>query len=122
MIEAVVLDPNQELMMRFLVGEATDAERDAVEQRFITDSGYFDELCALEHEMLLALVHHRLPARWAKSFAAAVSASPDRQRRLEEVRDLAGVVGRETAPPQAGRIKLGRTPWLQAAALLALLA
>jgi len=86
--EATVPDHNEELMKRFLVGEATEQERDAIEDRFIGDPVFFEALSALEHDLLLSLAQGMLPERWATPLRAALHDSPDRQRHLDEVTQL----------------------------------
>lgn len=81
-------DHNEELMKRFLVGEGTDEERDAIEERFIADPVYFEALSALEHDMFLSLAQGTLPERWATPLRSALNDSPDRQRHLDEVIQL----------------------------------
>lgn len=112
-VEGQVPDHDQELMMRFLVGEVSTEEREAVEQRFVVDPDYFEVLSALEHEMILQLVRNELPARWARPLAEALDSSPDRRRHLEEVRMmLAATIQRGRRQPYV------RASWLQAAALI----
>lgn len=113
---------DDDLMRRFLAGGVTDEERDAVEQRFMDDAGFFERLASLEHEMMVDLVEGRLPARWAGPFRATIAAAPDRQRRLEEVRALLDAMspsGGTVSRPAASTQRLG---WMVLAASLVIVA
>lgn len=115
-------DHNEELMKRFLVGEVTDEERGALEERFFVDAEFFEALTALEHEMLVSLVQDTLPERWATPLRAALRGSTDRQRRLDEVTQLVdGLKRLAAAAPGATAVVVPIAPafrWLPAAAVV----
>ena len=113
-----VPDYNEELLMRFLVGEARVDEQSAIEQRFITDQEFFEALSALEHEMILSLVRGELAPRWAGPLTAALNSSPDRRRHLDEVREMVNVLRRPAATTSAKRGVPVRPWWLKAAAVI----
>ena len=73
-------------MRRFLVGEVSQSERDLVEERFMTDSTYFEALEALEDELILDYLRGELPEPWLKGFKARILDSPGRQKRVEDMR------------------------------------
>src|ERR1041385_2166938 len=75
---------NESLMRRFLVGDATDEERDMVERAFMEDGAFFESLCALEHEMIVQYVRNELPAEWRERFKSSIEASPARAARVRE--------------------------------------
>jgi hypothetical protein len=79
---------DEDLMERFLLGTATEEERDHLEERFLVDHGCFEALCAMEDEIILAHLRQELPADLEQQFRTAVLAAPARRRRVEEMRAL----------------------------------
>lgn len=119
--EAQVPDHSDELMKRFLVGEVSNEERDAIEQRFIEEPAFFEALGALEHEMLLSLVQNTLPERWAGPLRSVLADSPDRRRHFEEMQRLVQALGQAPAKATPIGVRAPASPdrwWLQAAAVL----
>jgi hypothetical protein len=110
-------EADEALMRRFLVGEVTDHERDSVETRMFDDPQFFESLGALEHEMLVLLARHELPARWAEPLTAVVAASPDRQRHLDDVRKLLAEMPQSQPARQPMRRSVLSEWWLRAAAV-----
>src|SRR5262245_49649918 len=72
-------------MARFLLGEVTAEERDAVEELFATDHEYFEALRALEDELIVRHLKRELPQEWRTPFDRAYLQSPDRRRRVDEI-------------------------------------
>jgi hypothetical protein len=79
---------DEELMRRFLVSDVSEAERELVERFVAEDREYFEELCALESDMITAYLQGRLPREWRARFEESVRASPARRRQIEEQRAI----------------------------------
>lgn len=79
---------DEDLMKRFVLGDVSDAERERVEQAFQENSEYFDELCALEDELILLHLRDELPEVWTTRFRKVLEESPALARHVEETRAL----------------------------------
>jgi hypothetical protein len=79
---------DEDLMRRFLVSDVSEAEREQVERQVAEDREYFEELCALESDMIVAYLQGRLPREWHERFEQSVLASPARRREVEEQRAI----------------------------------
>lgn len=112
-----MMHADEDLLRRFLVDQASEEERERIEARMFADDEFFESLRALEHEMLVMLVRRELPARWAMPLTAAIAASPARQNRLDDVRQLVRTIVQP--PPAAAPVVAHRRSfraWLPAAA------
>jgi hypothetical protein len=76
---------DDDLKRRFLVGDVTPEEQAMVEARFMADAEYFEELRALEHELMLAHRRGELPEEWRARFKERVLDVPARHQRVEEL-------------------------------------
>ena len=114
-------DNEENLMRRFLVGQATPEEQALVDDRLASDPDYFDTLCAVEEELMLAHARGELADEWKSAFEAHVLGSPRRRARAERVSQFAAAVaeaGRTLAhedPARRAWLGLPR-PWAIAAA------
>ena len=61
-------DRQEAMMVRYLLGLATDEERANVEERFFSESAYFDQLLALEDSLIDDFVTGRMPAGQRSAF------------------------------------------------------
>jgi hypothetical protein len=113
---------DDDLMRRFLLGQATPEERDRVEERYMRDADYFEALCALEHELIVAHLQGQLPASWRDLFESQLDASPARRQRVEETRAFMNDLVAAAPPPALRRSRwVHRNSWYlaSAAAILA---
>lgn len=97
--------------LRYLFGEGTEAEREALERRFFEDESMAEEVEILENELVDAYVAGRLPADERARFEKAYLSSTERTAKVHFARAL----DRRLAPSAA----TGRGPstiWLLAAA------
>lgn len=62
-------------MLRYLMGGATDEECSHIEQRFLSDNDYFEELLTLEDALIDEYVTDRMPADQRELFQANFTAS-----------------------------------------------
>jgi len=72
-----------DLLIRYLLGELTEAERDHVEESYFADEKLNERLTMLEDAMLDAWVRGRLPPDAQDRYRRLAEASPDQRRRVE---------------------------------------
>jgi hypothetical protein len=75
-------------MTRFLLGDLPAEDRAQVEARLIEDPGYFEELAALEDEIILKWHRRELSREDRRLFAQTFFSSPERQERVDAARLL----------------------------------
>jgi hypothetical protein len=101
--------PTELAMRQYLLGEASEDERQALEEVYFEDSEVFDDLTALDDALIEAYVDGTMPVEQRDGFERTLAAFPRRQARLFLVRELAARAGRAKAPAES------RTPALAAA-------
>src|SRR5215471_14769527 len=70
---------DQEVLVRYLLGELTDAERTRIELLFFSDEGYYEHLLAVEDELRYDFAQGRLaPARRERFARRFLRAGQDR--------------------------------------------
>jgi len=65
------------VMVRYLLGQSPEEERDEVEERYFSDGGYFDRLLALEDSLIDDFVSGRMPAEQLDAFRESLSVRQD---------------------------------------------
>lgn len=65
----IVGDEQEALMVRYLLGLATEEERTQVEERYFSESEYFDQMLALEDSLIDDFVTGRMPAEQQSAFS-----------------------------------------------------
>lgn len=61
-------DEQEAVMVRYLLGQSPEEERDRVEERYFSDGEYFDQLLALEDSLIDDFVSGRMPAEQLRAF------------------------------------------------------
>jgi hypothetical protein len=74
---------SEKLMIRYLLGDVPEDEQIRVEERFFTDDEYFEQLLALEDDLIDDYVNGELTDRERKQFEGYFLASPTRRQRVE---------------------------------------
>jgi hypothetical protein len=83
----VILNNEQEeLMVRYLLGEATDEERTHVEERFLSDHDYFQQMLALEDALVDQYVTGDMPVSQRVLFEK--SSVSERREKVEFTKEL----------------------------------
>jgi hypothetical protein len=103
---------DRDAALRYLFGEGTEAEREALERRFFEDEPLAEEVEILEDELIDQYVTGRLPEGERARFEKVYHSSPERAAKVEFARAL----DRSLARSGAGRDRRSSTPWLLAAA------
>lgn len=76
------------LIRRYLLGGPTDAEREQIELRVLTDADFRDRVLASEDELIEDYAHGTLDARERHEFLRMFSSSPRRWRDVQVVEEL----------------------------------
>jgi hypothetical protein len=94
---------NERMMIRYLLGDLSEDEQVQLEERYFTDDDCFQQLLALEDELIDDYVRGELAAGDRTLFEQRFLASPERRQKVEFAQAL-----RQTLPaPQ-------KLPWWQA--------
>lgn len=83
-----IADESREAMTRYLLGQMTETDQHALEQEFFTDSEKFDQVWAVENELVDAYVRNRLPRRERELFEHHYLQSPKHRERVAFARML----------------------------------
>jgi len=96
------LTANEEsLLIRYLLGDVAEDEQASIEERFFQDDSYFEELSALEDELINDYVGGRMAVEDQLRFDRRMASSPELRRRVDFTRglvDAVGVAGRDARP------------------------
>src|ERR1043166_8844967 len=83
---------SEDVMVRFLLDELAEEERQEFEERFFLDDGLHDQLRAVETDLVDGYVRGTLDEARRRRFERAFLASPERRRRVENALALKGYI------------------------------
>ncbi|HXU08976.1 MAG TPA: hypothetical protein VN743_08250, partial [Blastocatellia bacterium] len=83
-----------QVLKRYVLGELSEDERVALEQRYFSDQQVFDQLVRIETEIVDDYVRGRLSAADRASFERSYLQNPDRVRRVKFAAALATRIDR----------------------------
>lgn len=86
-----------QVLRRYVLGELSDDERVAIEQRYFSDQHVFDQLVRIETELVDDYVRGRLSATNRSSFERSYLQNPDRVQRVKFAAALATRIDRNNA-------------------------
>jgi anti-sigma factor RsiW len=92
--------PDQALGRRYLLGELSEPERAAVDERLFADNDFFADILVVEGELMEDYLDGRLPDRERRLFESHFLASETRRRNLDASRALR-LAARAVTPPAA---------------------
>lgn len=103
---------DEQLLTRYLLGDLPAAQRERIDDRAAEDPDFFEDLCALEDDLILKHLRGELSARDNELFAAAF-ATPARQRQIESERALLTAARTmRPAPPASTSMWKSIVAWL----------
>jgi hypothetical protein len=79
---------NEQVMSRYLLRELSEEERARIEEQFFADDDFFEQLLAVEDELIDNYARGELPPQERKQFERYFLASPGQRRRVELARML----------------------------------
>ena len=119
--------PDDEQLVRYLVGLSADEETERLDERSIADDQFASRLREVESDLVDAYARNELAGEVLSAFEATYSASPDGREKVRFAETLFAYLARDAAPaPEVrGRHRFSeprRVPaWASAAAAVALL-
>ncbi len=113
----------EELMIRYLLGELPDQERTGLEDSYFAEDERFQRLLAVESELVDAYVRGELSASRRRAFEARLLVTEEQKRKVELARQLQRHAGEAAAAGAASAARpLWRWQWTAVAAMVLLLA
>jgi hypothetical protein len=85
---------NDELLIRYLLGELSEEERERIEERYLSDPDFYEQLLTVEDDLIDAYVEDVLSQTRRASFEGHFLRSPGRQERVEFARAWMAYVAR----------------------------
>jgi len=85
-------------MRHYLLGELSDSEQVALEEKYFADSQVFDEMTQVESDLVDDYVRDRLPVQARKQFEQSYMINPKRRERVKFAQALATGLDRTEAP------------------------
>ena len=73
---------NDEMLVRYLLGESDEKEKETVETRYIGDAAFYDQLLCAEDDLIDAYTRDELPRSRRKNFEKNFLCSPERRSRV----------------------------------------
>src|SRR5262245_414911 len=105
-VAALTRNPHEQHELReFLLGEVSEEQRSALEERFLADDEFSAELGAAEDELIETYLRNELSADDRREFETTFLAQP---RRRERVLMMKGVIAAATAE---AALKPEPNPW-----------
>lgn len=113
---------NDPSLFRYLLGQLSEAERAQVEERFLNDSEYYEQLLVVEDEIRCAYAKGALSAEERERFEKQFLIFPDERQKVALAKEMIGAlssmqVEEAIAAPGSGRQK-ERLTWEKVRALL----
>ncbi len=92
---------NDELLIRYLLGELGEAEQESVEDRYINDPAFYEQLLAVEDDLIDSYAEGGLSQKQRASFENHFLRLPERQKRVEFAEAWMSYVSRKPAYAEA---------------------
>lgn len=93
--------PDNRVLVKYLFGELAEPEQSRIEELCFTDDGFYEQLAAVENDLIDRYVRNALPEPERNAFEEKYLITPGRRRRVEEsekVIDL--IVNHPSDPPK----------------------
>lgn len=110
--------PNDDVMIRYLLGELSEQERTRIEENYFLDPGVFEHLCAVEDELIDAYVRGELGGAQREHFEQLFLASPQRRTRVEFARSLLERLSRQPAATTKEAARSRIVTWWESAGVI----
>jgi hypothetical protein len=104
-------DQRENLIRRYLLGELTEAEQTALEQELLIDRGRFDQVWAVENELVDSYVRGEMSRADRERFDAHYLASPLHRERVAIAESFLAKIDPQGGEPVEVREKEAVVPW-----------
>jgi hypothetical protein len=112
-LDPTSMNDSEQIATRYLLGELTEPEQIALEERYFSDSQLFDQVVSTETELVDNYARGRLSAQARQRFEQSYLAHPERRERLRFAEALAAkleqIDASEAASKQSVRASSGWT-------------
>jgi hypothetical protein len=98
---------NDDLLFRYLLGQASEEERSQVEERFVNDGEYYERLLLIEDELRCAYAKGSLPPAASELFKKRFLVFPDEQEKVELARAMISELSTMALEKPAERLGAG---------------
>ena len=105
---------SDEIIVRFLLGELPEAERDQIEERYFSDAEYFEQICAVENDLIDRYARGLLSTKEQEMFERGYLTTPARRKRVAFARSLARAAAQvQTADAREEERRTRPSSWWQ---------
>lgn len=104
---SALISETDSLIKRFLLGELPDDERVALEERFIKEDGFYNEVLAIQEELADTCVNGDLSPKERAQLEDYFMRSPRRQKRIE----FAAALSQALVQPTQRELTASAAPW-----------
>lgn len=106
MLETMDRPERERFLSRYLLGQVSSEERDHVEDRYLVNDDFFEELVGAESDLIDAYVRGKLSGVDQKQFESYFLNSPERRERVDFAKALANYGAGPKPIPDSGREKI----------------
>jgi anti-sigma-K factor RskA len=104
---------DEQLMLRYLLGDLPDEEKLHLEERFFTDKEFYEQLLAREDELICEYVQGELSTQESQQFERRFLSSPEDRERVETAKALMAKIAEAPveAAPEPGKTHTASNSW-----------
>lgn len=103
--------PDDEMLVRYLVGTTTDEETEALDELSIVDEAFAERLRAAEHDLVDAYASGELSGSVLEHFTAHYLSSPAGRAKVDIARTLRAYQDTRAAVPHSGAVAQAGATW-----------
>jgi anti-sigma factor RsiW len=96
---------NDDLLTRYLLGDLSDEEQERVEERYISDPGFYDQLLVAEDDLIDSYAERALTPQQLAGFEKHFLRSPERQKKVAFAEAWMAYVARQSVAAKAAAVE-----------------
>lgn len=89
---------DEKTMMEYLLGELDEEKRNTVEERYFADDMYFEQLLAVEDDLINKYLGGELSLFQSENFEKSLLSSPERRKKVEFAKMLREYIAEQDSP------------------------
>ncbi|MGA9994115.1 MAG: hypothetical protein WBP93_01820 [Pyrinomonadaceae bacterium] len=102
---------NEGLIVRYLLGELTEPEQKQIEENFLADDNYFEQILIVEDDLIDAYARGQLSPAEREQFEKSFLTNPQRRQRVAFARTLMQAVSQAPNAPLPAAAQETHTRW-----------
>ncbi|MGB9181580.1 MAG: hypothetical protein WCB68_20290 [Pyrinomonadaceae bacterium] len=102
---------NEGLIVRYLLGELTEPEQKQIEENFLADDNYFEQILIVEDDLIDAYARGQLSPAEREQFEKSFLTNPQRRQRVAFARTLMQAVSQAPNTPLPAAAQEKQTRW-----------